>query len=185
MDVNGGQSHHVSHGGSRKSKFAFLSLKTAYFALLISIAVLILAVATFAALGSSSSQTRFVDGSKIQAVYISGQNTPYFGRVTVINEKIIRLTNIYYLQVTQPVQPKNEDTQDQGNIVLRKLGCEIHGPEDVMVINQESVIGWTNLSTDGPVAKLIKEVETKYNGDCKQIEAATQAASDAAKKENN
>lgn len=185
MDVNGGQSQHVSHGGGRKRKFVFLSLKTASLALLLSMAILVLAVVVFAIFGKGpASQTKYVDGGKIQAVFINGSNTPYFGRITTINDRIIRLSNIYYLRVNQQIQPDGRAEADKDNpLVLVKLGCEIHGPEDSMVINQQQVIFWENLDSEGKVAQGIKEVEDKYGGDCKQIEAATQAAADQAKKE--
>lgn len=180
MDLNGSQSQHVSHGGSRKRKFAFFSLKTASFALLVSVAVLIIAVAAYAAIGGGkTSQTKYVDGSKIQAVFLNGSNTPYFGKITTINDKMIRLVDIYYLRVNQQIQPDGTAAADKDQpLVLVKLGCEIHGPSDAMVINQEQVFFWENLSDDSKVVAGIKEVKEKYDGDCKQIEAASQAAAD-------
>ena len=189
MELNGSHSQHVNHSGhatgGRRSKFAFLSLRTASVGLLVSIAILVLAVAAFVAVGGGkTTPSRYVDGSKIQAVFINGSNTPYFGKITHINSSIIRLTDIYYLRVNQQIQPDGTATADKDQpLVLVKLGCEVHGPEDSMVINQEQVIFWENLNPDGKVSKGIEEVQTKYDGDCKKIEEATQAAANANKQE--
>lgn len=149
MDVNGGQSHHVSHGGSRKRRFVFLSLKTASFALLISIAVLILAVASYAALGSPNSQSKYVDGNKFQVVFLSDGQF-YFGRIRNLNKDFVRMTDIFYLQTNQQVQPEQSDSKPVSAPVLVPLGCELHRPQNQMVINREQVIWWENLKEDQP-----------------------------------
>ena len=77
--------------------------------------------------------------------------------------------NIYYLRVNQTVQPNQENgTQAQtgaNDISLVKLGCELHGPTDEMLINREQVIFWENLKEDGQVAKAVAEyVKANPNG---------------------
>ncbi|HET8669104.1 MAG TPA: hypothetical protein VFM05_00340, partial [Candidatus Saccharimonadales bacterium] len=44
---------------------------------------------------------------------------------------------------------------------LVKLGCELHGPLDQMVINREQVTFWENLGTEGKVTKAIEEWRSK------------------------
>lgn len=164
----------VNHaGGSRKRRISLFSLRSASVLLVACIGILILAVAASIALGGPASQTKYVDGSKMQAVFLNGSATPYFGQIVAINKDVIRLSDIYYLRANQQVQPDGSTATNKDQpLVLVKLGCEVHGPQDSMVINQSQVLFWENLTADGKVAEGIKEIKTKYKGDCKQIEAA-------------
>jgi hypothetical protein len=67
------------------------------------------------------------------------------------------LQGIFYLMVDEPIQPEQPDAQQQGNITLQKLGCELHGPVDQMIINRESISFWENLREDGQVSQAIAE----------------------------
>lgn len=95
-----------------------------------------------------------VKKDQYQAVFLNN-NQVYFGKITAINDKSIVLTDIYYLQVQQGVQPE-EKTQENQQLSLAKLGGELHGPEDVMYINTEQVLFWENLKDDGKVVQAIK-----------------------------
>lgn len=126
--------------------------------LLYSVTILLVALAiyTFVLGGRSNNQEKFVAADKYQAVFLNGGQV-YFGKVTNANDKYMTLADIYYLKVNQTVQPgqppKNED------ISLVKLGCELHGPYDQMVINQDQVIFWENLKDDGQVVKAVKQFQ--------------------------
>ena len=70
------------------------------------------------------------------------------------------MTDIYYLQVQQTVQPKDSSAAAANNnqqVSLAKLGGELHGPEDVMYVSRQQVLFWENLKTDGKVAKAISD----------------------------
>lgn len=95
-----------------------------------------------------------VKTDQYQAVFLNN-NQVYFGKITTINDKSIVLTDIYYLQVQQGVQPE-EKTQDNQQLSLAKLGGELHGPEDTMFINPQQVLFWENLKNDGKVVQAIK-----------------------------
>ncbi|HSX28681.1 MAG TPA: hypothetical protein VLF60_04505 [Candidatus Saccharimonadales bacterium] len=87
-----------------------------------------------------------------QAVFLTNGQV-YFGKVADMNSKQLRLTNIYYLQVQQSVQPAdNKNTQ----VSLAKLGDELHGPEDNMYIARDQVLFWENLKDSGKVVQAIK-----------------------------
>jgi hypothetical protein len=75
------------------------------------------------------------------------------------------MSDIYYLRVNQQVQPNGQQSSSNNDISLVKLGCELHGPQDQMVINQNQVIFWENLKDDGQVAKAVAEyVKQNPNG---------------------
>lgn len=91
-----------------------------------------------------------------QAVFLTNGQV-YFGKVSDVNNSYVKLTDIYYLQVQQSVQPdnKNTDKDDQSQVSLAKLGSELHGPEDTMHISRQQVLFWENLKNDGKVVQAI------------------------------
>lgn len=146
----------AGHSGVSKAKRSLMGMRAASVGLLVSIAILALALIGYVAFGTpaSSSAGKFVDKSKMQAVFLNGGQV-YFGRINNLNDTFMRVSDIYYLRVNQTVQPNGETAQNQ-DISLVKLGCELHGPQDSMVINQDQVIFWENLKDDGQVAKAVK-----------------------------
>lgn len=117
-----------------------------------------------------------VSSSDWQAVFlVNGQ--VYFGKVKALGSKTLTLNDIYYLQVvTKPLQQTQQGTAaaatDQQNqeLTLIKLGSEIHGPSDRMVINRDQIILTEKLKTDSRVVQAI----LKYVSDQKKA-AATPA----------
>lgn len=125
--------------------------------LLVSVALLIAALAVYVATGQTSSPGKFVKDDKFQAVFLNGGQV-YFGKIRDMNEKYLTMDNIYYLRVNDQAQADtNQTTTAQQDISLAKLGCELHGPEDAMVISQSQVTFWENLKDDGQVAKAITD----------------------------
>ena len=84
----------------------------------------------------------------------------YFGKLSNLNSDYVQLTDIYYLQVDQQVQPdQTEEDTPQQQISLAKLGNELHGPEDQMFINPDKIVFWENLKTDGQVTQAIVQYQ--------------------------
>lgn len=162
--------HHSAQGGGRKPRGKLLKLTSAI--LLVSVALLVAALAVFVATGGGKSEREFIAKDKFQAVFLNGGQV-YFGKVRDLNNKFVTLDNIYYLRVNEQVQPDTGEQQSQQNISLAKLGCELHGPEDKMVINREQVTFWENLKDDGAVVKAITEF-VKQNPDGQKCETNTQ-----------
>jgi hypothetical protein len=110
-------------------------------------------------------ENNYVDSKKGQAVFLTNGQV-YFGNIHNINGKYIDMTNIYYLNVSQSVQPDQKTSTGTNNSVsLVKLGCELHGPTDQMIINRDQVTFWENLKSDGQVAKAIQQwVKENPNG---------------------
>ena len=72
----------------------------------------------------------------VKAVFLANGQV-YFGKVSAQNSQFLRLTDIFYLQVSQTLQPPQSGVQPQQKIDLVKLGNELHGPQDLMEINRE------------------------------------------------
>jgi hypothetical protein len=156
----------AQHQGQLKgSGSGFSPMKLATVVMLFSGAILLIAIAGFFALGGNKPpvQDKYVDSKNMQAVFLNGGQV-YFGNIKTINDQFLRMSNIYYLRVNQTVQPNGSSSSNQ-DISLVKLGCELHGPQDQMVINQNQVIFWENLKGDGQVAKAVADyVKQNPNG---------------------
>lgn len=155
----------VQHQGQSKSNGGFSPMKLATVVLLFSGSILLVAIASFFALGGNkvASQDKYVDSKNMQAVFLNGGQV-YFGNINTLNDQFVKMSNIYYLRVNQTVQPNGSNSSNQ-DISLVKLGCELHGPKDQMVINQSQVIFWENLKSDGQVAKAVADyVKQNPNG---------------------
>lgn len=97
-----------------------------------------------------------VKGKQYQAVFLTNGQV-YFGKLSKASGNYVTLTDIYYLQVQQTVQPKDSTANNNQQVSLAKLGGELHGPEDVMHINNDQVLFWENLKSDGKVTKAISD----------------------------
>ncbi len=156
-------------GGSHKTKkVGGMNLRIVTVALLFCVTIIIVGVLWLVGNVGPASESKYVDGSKLQAVFLNGGQV-YFGNIKNLNDKYVRMNNIYYLRVNQTVQPKQASSSSSqaasNDISLVKLGCELHGPQDDMLINREQVIFWENLKGDGQVAKAVADyVKQNPNG---------------------
>jgi hypothetical protein len=92
-----------------------------------------------------------------QAVFLTNGQV-YFGKVAKEDNNNVVLKDIYYLQVTQPLQTSGENqaqAKTQNELSLVKLGNELHGPQDEMRINAEHVLFIEDLKSDSRVVKAI------------------------------
>ena len=142
-----GQTHKSKKSGSRATRIMSVVL-------LFSGTFLVIGLILMLVFGSSKSESKYLNKDKYQAVFLNGGQV-YFGKVGEFNSKYMTLSDIYYLRVNQQVQPGS--TQTSNDVSLAKLGNELHGPEDEMVINRSEVQFWENLKDDGQVVKAITE----------------------------
>lgn len=177
-----GSSANGSH--NKKGLKSWVGLRLASTILVFSVTVLVVAMLWFVVLGSPNSEGRHVDEKKMQAVFLNGGQV-YFGNVKDLNGSYIRLSNIYYLRVNQQVQPNQSTSNSSNDISLVKLGCELHGPTDEMLINRDQVVFWENLKTDGQVAKAVAEYKKQNpNGqNCDQTQSQTTTPTTTAPKQ--
>ena len=93
-----------------------------------------------------------------QAVFLTN-NQVYFGKLARAEAEYPVLKEVYYLQITQTLQPKEEDAAPISNINLVKLGGEIHGPTDEMRINRIQILFIEDLKADSQVVTAIKQYQ--------------------------
>jgi len=104
--------------------------------------------------------------SDYSAVFLTNGQV-YFGKVNSdTNGSQVDLTDIYYLQVNQTIQPTSTSSTDKtaannDNVVLVKLGQELHGPNDRMHINQQQVLFTESLTDSSKVITAIKNYQSK------------------------
>lgn len=160
------QAHHAaSRGTSAAGTTAFtppsMSAKVLV-VLLIIVAIVIASALAVGAFAGRETTDDLVKENQIQAVFLDNGQV-YFGNLSDTDKSYVRLTNIYYLQVNQQVQPEQSEpgeeqtAQDQSQISLAKLGNELHGPEDEMFIQNSKIVFWENLKADGQVSEAIAE----------------------------
>lgn len=155
-----------THSGShnnRHSKDGMRVFRVGSIALLFSVAVLVIAIALSLVFGGTTPEAKFVSKDKYQAVFLNGGQV-YFGKILKLNDQYMTVADIYYLRVNQQVQPGQQQSANQNDISLVKLGCELHGPQDAMVINREQVVFWENLKDDGQVAKAVADYKKQNPG---------------------
>ena len=104
--------------------------------------------------------------SDYTAVFLTNGQV-YFGKmISSSNDKVVDLRDIYYLQVNQQIQPDQKDAkattdEKQPEIVLVKLGEELHGPNNRMLINRDQVLFTESMKKDAKVIKAIEDYQNK------------------------
>lgn len=125
--------------------------------------IVVIAVAGFFAWSKMQNAGTAIDGSKYQAVFFTNGQV-YFGKLHSFNGEYMKLTDIYYLQTqgNQGAQTANTQQTTKGDAqqTLIKLGDEIHGPEDEMIISKKQMLFYENLKDDGKVAQSIEKFKS-------------------------
>lgn len=127
--------------------------------------VIALVVGGWFAWSKMQSTATAIDGGKYQAVFFTNGQV-YFGKLQQFNGEYMKLKDIYYLQTQQAAdgeqdsQNPQQATTDQGNVQLIKLGDEVHGPEDEMIISKNQMLFFENLKSDGKVAQSIQNFKS-------------------------
>lgn len=138
------------HGKTNRNKPRFV-------ALIVGLVVILLGFAGGWMLYKSSTNSS-IDSNKYQALFLTNGQV-YFGKLQILNSEYVKLTDIYYLQTTNTSDDKTSTLQNaSGNstgVQLIKLGSEIHGPSDEMVVNRDQVLFFENIKKDGQVTSSI------------------------------
>lgn len=148
---------------------------------LIAAAVVIVAVIIF---GGWSVLTNvggagLIDGGRYQAVFLSNGQV-YFGKLKIKGDYYV-LNDIFYLQ-SSTVGAASADPQDNtaaNDVKLIKLGTEVHGPEDEMIIAKDQVLFFENLQ-DEENSTVVKSIKS-YDPD--QVSAPTDNTAPASNQE--
>ncbi len=113
---------------------------------------------------------KFATTSDYQSVFLSNGQV-YFGKLQQSHGGWIKLSDIYYLQVTEDLQPASSGSattpttttpsNQQQKINLVKLGSELHGPTDEMYIAKDKILFWENMKDDSKVLQSIKQAKAQ------------------------
>lgn len=110
----------------------------------------------------SGSVASTIDGGKYQAVFFTNGQV-YFGKLHIVNGEYMALKDIFYLQAKSTTKDDKNPQQTSDNtasdVELIKLGSEIHGPDDEMIISKDQVLFFENLKEDSTVSKTIKQYQ--------------------------
>jgi hypothetical protein len=101
-----------------------------------------------------------VDPFSYQAVFLTNGQV-YFGQLTNRHKTYVTLTNVYYLQLKQPLQGQEQSNVNSNDLALVKLGKELHGPTDKMEILRNNILFIEDLSSNSAVLQAIRDYETK------------------------
>lgn len=118
--------------------------------------VLILILAAVGWIGWQSNWWRPMAGW--QAVFLSNGQV-YFGQVARFTPQTVVLRQIYYLQTSGQLQAG--DTPQPTDLALVKLGAELHGPTDEMIINRDHILFIETLKEDSRVVKAIEQFRSR------------------------
>src|SRR5579872_1173599 len=162
MEINVNKQNNSQMAGAptnrAQSQPASSGSKTPWIILVIVVVIAIVALVWAFHGKFTSSKAKNLSG--YQAVFLTNGQV-YFGKLSHVNQNYVRLTDIYYLQVNQQLQPTGtanqqaQAQQQQPQLSLVKLGNELHGPTDQMEINRSQVLFFEDLKSDGKVAQAI------------------------------
>lgn len=141
--------------------------------IIIAISVIVIALLALGAYWQffrNKSEVETARASEYQAVFLtSGQ--VYFGKVKNQNHQFVTLSDIYYLKVSDNLQPpasgetgtdiNTNQTNQQSGLSLIKLGHELHGPVDQMEINRDQILFIEDLRPDSRVVEAIKDYQDR------------------------
>jgi len=107
-----------------------------------------------------------IDSGKHQAVFLTNGQV-YFGKLGSHDEEYVELTDIFYLQVVPVLQQKEgeeennqqQEQQQQTELSLVKLGNELHGPLDRMMINKDQIMFIEDMKDSSKVTEAIKKYQ--------------------------
>ncbi len=121
-------------------------------------AVLLLVIIGSSWIFYSTNIASSLDSNKYQAVFLEDGQV-YFGKLKIGSNGYMKLTNVFYLQTK--TDNINTEKNDGTNLDLIKLGNEVHGPSDEMMINKDKVLYFENLESNGKVSDAINRYTKK------------------------
>jgi len=132
-------------------------IKVIFFAIVILIVVaLVVGIVYFAFLRKDLRQS-----DSYKAIFLANGQV-YFGKMVKEKRGYIELSNVYYIQMQAKASDAGKEaTQQATEPVLVKLGSELHGPADQMLINRDQVLFIEVLKSDSKVLQAIEKEQSK------------------------
>lgn len=129
--------------------------------IIVGIVIIIVVIASAFWFFNRSTTASSIESDKYQAVFFTNGQV-YFGKLQTLNNDYMKLTDIFYLQAkTDTTNPQKTTEQTETGVELIKLGNEIHGPEDSMIISKSQILFFENLKNDSKVSSTIIEYQKK------------------------
>lgn len=144
--------HQAAKGQAKRRKFGMKKI------IISAVVVVVVAIATLIGLlWYQSTMGANISDNEYQAVFLTNGQV-YFGKLHTLNGDYMKLTDIYYLQTkTTTSDVQSASSTSASDVTLVKLGNEIHGPEDKMVIARSQILFFENLKNDGKVTESINK----------------------------
>lgn len=148
----------VAQSVSKRPKSSKKNLASIVVALVVVLAVVVLVWFGWRQFGGSAGS---IDRNKYQAVFLTNGQV-YFGKLQNKSGNWLTLSDIFYLQASNAAADNESENPQEanrasGDVQLIKLGTEVHGPTDEMVISRDQVLFFENLKEDGNVSESIKQ----------------------------
>jgi len=152
----------IRSGRKEKAMKQARSIKDFKLPIILLVVLLVAVLGWFIWSGMQNNKTA-IDSSKYQAVFLSNGQV-YFGKLATFNDEYMKLQDVFYLQGQQAQDEASSNPQQptagSGDLQLIKLGDEVHGPEDEMIISKDQVLFFENLKDDGKVAESISQFKS-------------------------
>lgn len=127
-----------------------------------SIFFLLIAIVLFLAFWLVSTYIFPRQSKGFQAVFLSNGQVYYGHLQKNISRDYVKLNDIYYLQFSDGTSDTSEttDTTQSQDFALIKLGQELHGPKDTMLINKDHILFIEDLRENSDLVKTILDFES-------------------------
>lgn len=149
----------------RKQGRRGMSFRPSKLVVSIVVVALVLLVGWFVMLRGIGIGGGVIDSNKYQAVFFTNGQV-YFGKLATMSDGYMKLSDVFYLQ-NKTAAATSENLQDSttkaSDVELIKLGNEVHGPEDAMIISRDQILFFENLKKDGTVTKSIDKYKSSQN----------------------
>lgn len=114
------------------------------------IVVALIAAAIARATTTSNPLASGINHTQYQAVFLTNGQV-FFGRLTVPGGDYYDLRHVYYLA------SRSGTRTGQGSLTIQKLTNDVHGPEDLVILNRSQVLYVENLNPNGRAAQILSK----------------------------
>jgi len=97
----------------------------------------------------------------VQAIFLENGQV-YFGKIVSESSSEVKLTDVYYIQVQDQVQPATTEGGQPTTIsvpTLTKRGAELHKPFGVLRLNRQHIVAIENVGADSQVAQQMEALK--------------------------
>lgn len=144
-----------------------MSSKNIYYAVgaVVVIVLIVGAAVMMRSPGSNTSNVFNPDADKYYAVFLKSDQV-YFGKIGDRDGQYLQLENVYYLSMTERLQPLAKEDEEGAaatgpKFTLIKLGRELHDPADEMFIRQDEITFIEPLRDDSRVIQAIEKAKAE------------------------